>query len=119
MTPALLRLLLLSLRGRVLRWARQLRQPRYLIGFALGVGWLLFWTWSWVAKSWVEAQFVGSTAFDQFRGDAGEILHLVAATGVALLLTTGWLLPFGRLALPLKESDLHLLLPAPMERQKP
>ena len=42
MTPALLELLLRSLRGRFRRWFRLLRQPKYSIGFALG---LLYFVW--------------------------------------------------------------------------
>ena len=42
MSLALLELLLLSVRGRFVRWFRLLRKPKYLIGFVIGVGYVGF-----------------------------------------------------------------------------
>jgi len=118
LTSTLLRLLMMSLRGRLLRWARQLKRPKYLVGFVLGTLWILFWAFNWMSQGIVQAKFVGSQAFEQLGGVASEPLQLLAAVGFALVVSLGWLLPFGRLALPLKESELHLLLPAPLTRRQ-
>ena len=43
MSTVLLRILLLSIRGRFVRWIRMLRQPKYLVGFVVGVAYVGFW----------------------------------------------------------------------------
>lgn len=113
----LLRLLGMSFRGRIVRSLRLLRQPKYLIGSVIGVGWVLFW----VVRS------TGAVRFKVIGFDAAKLglepeavagLQVAAALGLALLASVTWLIPWGKLGLGLKEAELHLLLPAPVSRRQ-
>ena len=116
MSPALARLLLLTARGRLLRWSRQLRRPKYLIGFLVGVGWISFWILSSGGGSSVRRLFYND--IQNLGADAIQAIQLGLALVVAVFVTIGWMLPRRRLGLPLKESELHLLLPAPLARRQ-
>lgn len=117
MNAALLRLLTMSTRGRLVRRLRQLRQPKYLIGFIIGVGWI----WLWLGR-WTGGMRYGDFAFSGLHGRLGDgvgpSLHFSLSLSLALLLSVSWLFPVGRLGLPFKESELHLLLPAPLTRRE-
>ena len=111
----LLRLIWWLLRGRAVRWMRLLRQPKYLVGTLAGCL---------AAGAWIAA-----FALRSFRGDgppaAGvpvadqllPVLETGAAMLVLILLALWWLWPFGRATLDLTETELHLLLPAPLRRR--
>ncbi len=125
MTRALAFLLVRSVRGRLVQALRRLRQPRYLIGFLIGGGWAAFWISSLFGGSLVGFDFFGEVqfgpppeVFEALAGPLGQAVQL----GIALLLAAGitvwWLLPFGKSALEFSESELHLLLPAPVPRRR-
>jgi hypothetical protein len=116
---ALTELLLRSLRGRFLRWARQLKQPRYLIAFLAGLAYF----------GLVLGPRLLATSFGgrgpRFRGAAGPPLAdyagplaLLMGFGLALSLTLVWLLTSAKPSLPLTEAEVHLLLPAPLTRRQ-
>lgn len=124
MTRALLFLLVRSVRGRIVQALRRLREPRYLIGSLIGLGWAAFWLSSVFGRSMVGFDLSGDVQFglpsetlELISGPLGRALQL----GIALLLATGltlwWLVPLGRNALQFSESELHLLLPAPVSRR--
>jgi len=111
----LLRILLLSLRGRFVRWIRLLRQPKYLIGFVIGVAYVGFW----MTRSTVGNQgpfFAGRGS--ALGGDLAPALHIVLGTVLAGFVSQSWLLPWGRLGLPFREAELMMLLPAPLTRRQ-
>jgi hypothetical protein len=119
---ALLHLIYRSLVGRVVVWLRLMRQPRYLIASLVGVAFM-----GWFALR----PFLGlggNPEMDRlFRigglENASDLapflpaIQFIAGLAIALALSIWWLLPFGRLALDLKETELHVLLPAPISRR--
>jgi hypothetical protein len=116
LSPALLHLLRLSVRGRLRRLARQLRQPRYLLGFAIAVGWILFWLGNWSRGGGVR-EILFLRAREDLSGDPTTLIQLLVSLFLALGMSLSWSVPFGRLGLPLKESELQILLPAPVSRR--
>lgn len=120
MSPALLYLLVRSARGRVLRAARRLREPRYLIGFVIGGGWIAFWF-----SRLIFGRFDGEIQFgipqqflESLSAGIVDALQLALCGVIALILTLWWLAPFGKQALEFNEAELHLLLPAPIPRRR-
>lgn len=114
MNRALVDLVLLSLRGRLVRRARLLRQPRYLVAFLAGLFYFVM---------------VFGRNFSRWSGAAGrrgipplgpyeEAFHLAIASGGALLLTCAWLLVSSNPALRLTETEIDFLLPAPLPRRQ-
>lgn len=103
-----------SLRGRGIRWLRQLRQPKYAIGSAIGVGWVLLWTLGSMRRELGEFFFISIAEYvDEFV----LLIRFGVAVGFALWVVVSWLMPFGRLGLPFREAELHILLPAPVSRR--
>ncbi|HXO21545.1 MAG TPA: putative ABC exporter domain-containing protein [Thermoanaerobaculia bacterium] len=115
MNRALLELLGRSLRGRILRRARLLKQPKQLLGFVVG---LAYFGWVMVRP------FLGSLGKRSWRAGVHlppgllPSLHLLAALAVALLTSLIWLLASSKPALRLTETEIHLLLPAPLSRRQ-
>ena len=103
------------LRGRGVRWIRLLRQPKYLVGTLSG----LLAAGAWIA----------TFALPSFRGGRPPVggvemidhllpaMEIGAAIVLLILLALWWLWPFGRATLDLTETELHLLLPAPLHRR--
>ena len=117
MSAALFRLWVLQLRGRVVRFARQLRQPKYLVGLVIGVGWIGFWSTNWLWRS--DGPGISGLQIQQrLFTDSAPFLQLAVASGVALWFSVAWLVPWGGLGLALKQSELHVLLPAPVSRRR-
>lgn len=116
-------LLFRSVRGRVVRMARRLRDPRYLVGFLVGGGWVLFW----ISRAFVwgdgdgdfRVQFgIPPEALEAMAVPLGRAIQLGLALMLAVGVTVWWLVPLGRSSLELSEAELHLLLPAPLPRRQ-
>lgn len=114
MNRALLDLILLSLRGRLLRRARLLRQPRYLIAFLAGVFYFVM-VFGRNLSHWSGA--FGRRGIPPL-GPYEEALHLAIGLGAALLVTLAWLLASSDPALRLTETEIDFLLPAPLPRRQ-
>jgi len=121
MNRALVYLLVRSVRGRIMRTIRLLKQPKYLVGVLVFVAWMGFWMSSAfffdddrgeVNVEWVNAEFVFEA-----MGDALPALQLVVALALALLLSLWWLVPWSRMALNLTEAEIHMLTPMPIKRR--
>ncbi|MEN9677222.1 MAG: hypothetical protein RIS76_3118 [Verrucomicrobiota bacterium] len=94
-----------------IRWLR-LRQPKYLIGAVVGLGYLytfffrhLFGGWGSAPSPW---------------GDSSEWRSLFqsgAAVGVFAIAVSQWIFCGSRAALQFSEAELAFLLPAPMSRR--
>ena len=113
----LIRLLTLSLRGRLVLFARMLRHPTYLIGFLAGLAWLLFWLAPVLLSS--ESAEVGLPR--QFLETSSSLLpafRVFSSFVLALLLSIWWLMQWGSRPLTLQESELHLLMPAPLPKRQ-
>lgn len=115
MIAVLARLHWMTLRGRVVRSIRLLRQPKYLVGFLVGAGWIALWILRPLLRSHFGVVRIGGL-------EGGEVLtstiHRMAALFVTLFLPLPWLLPWGPLGLPFRESELTLLLQAPLTRRQ-
>ncbi|MDA1094709.1 MAG: hypothetical protein O3A25_15760 [Acidobacteria bacterium] len=112
MTP-LFFLLWRSLVGRWTRWLRLMRQPKYLVGTLAGLSWIGMFALR-------PALSANRTTLREPPASLMEWLPAVE-TGASLALLVGlslwWLWPFGKASLELTETELHLLLPAPVRRR--
>ncbi len=125
MNPALLFLLVRSVRGRIVRSLRLLKQPKYLIGILVYGAWRGFWMSNFIydffdveeGERIVEVQFGGMEGIHEVAAETLPAVHLVAALLLAFAITVWWLVPWGRLALNLRQSEIHLLAPAPVQRR--
>jgi hypothetical protein len=104
----------LTLRGRVIRSIRLLRQPKYLVGAIAGFAWIALWVVRPLSQSHGR---IGSAAWMVDASALMPTIHRVAAILFTLLLPLPWLLPWGRLGLPFREAELTLLLQAPLTRR--
>ncbi len=119
MTGALWFLLWRSLRGRLVRKVRRLREPRYLIGFLVGAGWLGFWFSHAFSGGDLPLRLgLPEQVLRELAGPLADGVQLAVCTLIALLLAIWWALPFGKHAIELSEAELHLLLPAPLPRRR-
>jgi len=108
----LLDLIFLSVRGRLVRRARLLRQPRYLIAFLAGLAYF--------ALVLTPRLFAGAAARRSLpvAGEYESALHLGFGLIVAVAVTGAWLLASSRPALRLSETEIDFLLPAPISRRQ-
>ena len=104
----------LTLKGRVIRSLRLLRQPKYLVGAIVGVAWMALWIVRPVLASRVRPD---AGRWVQSLTGAMPVLHRVAAVVVTIVVPLPWLLPWGRLGLPFREAELTMLLQAPLRRR--
>ena len=125
MNPALLFLLVRSVRGRIVRSLRLLKQPKYLVGILVFAAWIGFWMSNAIydffdveeGERTVEVHFGGMEELHEMAAEALPAAHLAAALLLAAAITIWWLMPWGRLALSLRQSEIHLLAPAPVQRR--
>jgi hypothetical protein len=123
--PALLFLIVRSVRGRIVRSLRMLRQPKYLVGILAFAAWIGFWMSNAIVDLFnveegertVEVQFGGMERLHEVAAGALPGVHLLAAFLFAVIFTVWWLVPWGRVALSLRQSEIHLLAPAPVKRR--
>jgi hypothetical protein len=115
MIAVLVRLHWMLLTGRVVRSIRLLRQPKYLVGFIVGAGWMGLW----VVRPLLRSKLtIGSAPVNPFGIELLPAIHQFAALVVTFALPLPWLLPWGRLGLPFRESELTMLLQAPLSRRQ-
>ncbi len=127
MTNALLFVLVRSVRGRIIQMVRRLKEPRYLFGFLVGAGWILFWMsrvfsfgdiGNWDNWGDVEVHFgPPPEMLEAMAGPIGQAIQMVIGLFLAIGLVLWWAIPFGRNSLEFTEPELHLLLPAPIRRR--
>lgn len=115
MIGVLVRLQWMMLKGRVVRSIRLLRQPKYLVGFIVGVGWMGLWVGRPLLKWKLNLHSVSGSPLGM---ESIAAIHRCAALFVTLALPFPWLLPWGRLGLPFRESELTMLLQAPLTRRQ-
>ncbi len=113
MNPALLRLLVDSVRGRIVRSVRLIRQPRYLVGFLVGAAWF----GAWVLRPALGALTRGERYAPNLPTEALWLIQLGIALGLAVGITLTWLLPHRRLSLGLSATELEILSSAPVRRR--
>lgn len=91
---------------------RRLRQPKYLIGAVVGLGYMYLWVGRAVFSSWRH----GAGRVDM-PGEAMELFEALAALVVFVLFLGSWLFSGERASLRLSEAELNFLLPAPLTRK--
>jgi len=104
----------LTLKGRVIRSLRLLRQPKYLVGTIVGVAWMSLWVVRPVLNS--HARF-DAMPWMQFVSGLMPVIHRIAAIMVTIVMPLPWLLPWGGAGLPFREAELTMLLQAPLTRR--
>ncbi len=122
MNSALVYLLIRSLRGKIVRTIRLLKQPKYLVGVLVFIAWMTFWVGGplFFDDDRVEitnVEFFNAELLFGALGDALPALQLAIALVVALLISLWWLLPWSRIALSFTEAEIHVLAPLPIERR--
>ena len=102
------------LRGRVVGWLRLMKQPKYLVGTLAGVAWM----GTFALRPVLRVNRSASLG-ERFEGIAEWLLAVETAAALTLLilLSLWWLWPFGKAMVELTETELHLLLPAPVRRR--
>lgn len=121
MSRALAFLLVRSLRGRLVRMARRLREPRYLAGFLVGGGWMLFWMSRFAFSNDGDVSLrlgIPGEAWESMALPLERALRLAIGLVLTLGVTLWWAVPLGGTGLELSEAELHLLLPAPVARRR-
>ncbi len=114
MNPALLLLLVYSVRGRLLRSVRLLKQPRYFVGFIV----FALWIGLWVGRPALSAVSRGSRLAFELPDEALRLIQLGVAVLLAAGVTVTWLLPAGGLSLGLSAGEIELLSSAPVRRRE-
>ena len=103
-----------SLRGRAVGWLRLMKQPKYLVGTLAGVAWMGLFALRPIMRANRRA------GLEERFGEIAEWLpavETVAALVLLVFLSLWWLWPFGKAMLELTETELHVLLPAPVRRR--
>src|SRR6185295_18669955 len=95
-------LILGQMRGRLRRWLRMVKQPKYFIGLAVG---LLYYGWFVIGRLFA-VSLGGASALAASPPELVATLRLAVSAGIAGLLTLGLLMP-GGVALPFEEAELH------------
>ena len=115
MIGVLLRLQALSLRGRIVRSLRLLRQPKYLVGSIVGALWMSTWVVRPLLRGHAGPRTIG---LDLIPAHLHEIVTLVVALLVTFAMVFPWTVPWGRAGLRFREAELTLLLQAPLTRRQ-
>jgi ABC-2 type transport system permease protein len=124
---ALFELLWRGWRGGLVRRARRLRQPRYLIAFLVSAGYFAFLVlpgflgWARQPRGPFgrgPALMDGPGAALGAAAEAGRLVEMATALVLAAVVTLTWVFASSKPALRLGEADIHLLLPAPVPRRK-
>ena len=110
-----------SVRGRVIRTIKLLKQPKYLVGVLVFAAWMVFW----VGGSFlfdrdggeVNIEFANAELLFEVMGDALPALQMIVAVVLALFVSLWWLIPWSRMALNLTEAEIHMLTPMPVKRR--
>jgi putative ABC exporter len=113
--PAILELVLLGLRGRLLRRGRMLRRPRHLVAFLAGIAYFSFFALRPLLQ--ICRRPAALSGWLLSAPDLRAAAQIVLALGLALGVTLTWLLASSRPPLTLSEAEAHLLLPAPIPRR--
>jgi ABC-2 type transport system permease protein len=94
---------------------RRLRQPKYLIGAVVGLGYFLFYFGNVLLGPWRHARGVPDGLWNSSAAE--PVFENIAAFGLLVWIFFNWVLPGSRAALAFTETELAFLLPAPLTRR--
>ena len=103
-----------SLRGRAVGWLRLVKQPKYLVGTLVGIVWMGLFALRPIMRANRNAEL--EERFEEIAAWLPAV-ETVAALLLLVLLSLWWLWPFGKAMIELTETELHVLLPAPVRRR--
>ena len=106
MIRTLVQLQWMTLRGRVVRSLRLLKQPKYLVGAVVGAAWMLFWIGRPMMDSGLSWRAISITGIESMAASLLVAAHQLAAIFFVVILSLPWLYPFGKLGLGFREADL-------------
>lgn len=109
---ALLYLRVQSLRNLLVSRLRRLRQPRYIVGAAIGLGYFYF-----VFRHGFGPRRRGGAPQDGPALDGPSMVLILGAAGLLLFMALCWVLRRQRAALNFTEAEIAFLFPAPVHRQ--
>ena len=115
MIGVLLHLQARTLRGRVVRSLRLLRQPKYLIGSIAGALWMLLWVGRPLLRTGTHFRMIG---IDMVPDELRTTVHMAAATLLSFAIVLPWLWPWGGPGIRLRKAELTFLLQAPLTRRQ-
>ncbi len=121
MNSALVYLLIRSVRGKIIRSIRLLKQPKYLVGILFFIAWMTFWVGGPLFfdddGGGVTVEFFNVERFFDTFENALPTIQLALALVVGLLVSLWWFLPWSRIALSFTETEIHVLAPLPIKRR--
>jgi ABC-2 type transport system permease protein len=104
-----------SLRNRIVRQLRRLREPRYLVPTAVSVLWIGFW----MSNAFLRGGGRPPGLFDAFLGaDVRNAFAIIAGACLFVWAALLWLVPSEGAALEFTPAEIHLLFPAPVTRRQ-
>jgi ABC-2 type transport system permease protein len=114
-TRTFLFLTLCSIRNRLIRRLRRLREPRYIAGLVAG---LVYLYWAILRNQLRAARRGGFFLFD--RGESGTIQVVIVVAAVFLWLVTlvAWFWPSGEPPIKFTAAEVQFFYPAPLRRRQ-
>ena len=91
-----------------------MQQPKYLVGTLAGVAWIGMFALRPVMRATRRASL--AEPFEEIA-EWLPAIETVVALALLVFLSLWWLWPFGKAMVELTETELHLLLPAPVRRR--
>ncbi|MEO6993401.1 MAG: putative ABC exporter domain-containing protein [Lacunisphaera sp.] len=120
MTSAFLYLQFTSLKNRVTERIRRLKQPKYLVGAIVGVGYFYFFFFRKVigtSRHGSAHQHAIATAAN-LPAELGPYLTSFGALILFVIAAVAWIIPSARASLQFTEAEVSFLFPAPITRQR-
>jgi len=116
---ALLDILVLGFRGRIVRRAKRLRDPRQVLALLAGGAYFAFF----VLRPFLFGYGRGRHGRDMASaftglGDYAPAVQLAIALGLALVAVTTWITASSKPSFRLNEAEIHILMPAPLTRRQ-
>jgi hypothetical protein len=92
---------------------RRLKQPKYLVGAAVGISYIYFFFIRNLARNRVPQRADAPAA----PSETLAIVPDIASAALLLLIAVNWIVPRGRAGLTFSEAEISFLFPAPIRRR--
>ncbi len=111
---ALIYLVAVSFRNRLVSRVKRLRQPKYLVGAVVGGAYFYFYFFRFLVRRPSAEGLSGAT---WLTPENMPLVETLAGLAFAIVVLLGWLLPHSRAALTFTEAEIAFLFPAPVKRR--